>query len=71
LESTVGYPGAEILRFSPLPEGTLEALQALRQAIDGDAQASSALAERPVETCDGYWHGQRSGGRDRRPAARG
>jgi O2-independent ubiquinone biosynthesis protein UbiV len=50
--------GAEILRFSPLPEGTLEALQALRQAIDGDAQALSALAERPVETCDGYWHGQ-------------
>jgi len=50
--------GAGILRFSPLPEGTIEALQALRRAIDGDANALTALAERPAETCDGYWFGQ-------------
>ena len=50
--------GAGILRLNPLPEGTIEALQALRRAIDGDANALTALAERPAETCDGYWFGQ-------------
>ncbi|AHE98234.1 U32 family peptidase [Thioalkalivibrio paradoxus] len=49
--------GADILRFSPLPEGTLERLRTLRRALDGDSAADAALGRQAAATCNGYWFG--------------
>lgn len=49
--------GADILRFSPLPEGTLQRLHALHQAMTiPSADSTSALGEEP-DSCTGYWFG--------------
>ncbi len=49
--------GADVLRLSPLPEGTFERLHALRQALAGDATALAAVDAGQAETCNGYWYG--------------
>ncbi|AGA33436.1 peptidase U32 [Thioalkalivibrio nitratireducens DSM 14787] len=50
--------GAEILRFSPLSGGTLEALDALHRAREGDPDAADELGRQPAVSCNGYWFGQ-------------
>lgn len=54
--------GVELLRISPMAEGTGEVAQAFADAARGRARASEA-AQRlatalPAATCDGYWHGR-------------
>lgn len=44
--------GVSILRISPRPEGTIDALAAYREAING------AVAVLPLEHCNGFWHGR-------------
>lgn len=48
--------GADILRLSPTPNGTLESIRALRQAILGDGGALAARSAGTGPTCSGYWH---------------
>ncbi len=49
--------GADVLRLSPLPEGTIERLYAMRQALDGEAAALRDVDADQIETCNGYWYG--------------
>lgn len=48
--------GADILRLSPMPQGTLESIHALRRAILGDGTALAARSENPGPICNGYWY---------------
>ncbi len=50
--------GADILRLSPLPDGTIERLHAMRQTLDGDPAALAAVDADQAQTCNGYWYGQ-------------
>jgi O2-independent ubiquinone biosynthesis protein UbiV len=50
--------GAGILRLSPLPEGTVERLHAMRRTLDGVSQALAEVDAGQTEVCNGYWYGQ-------------
>jgi collagenase-like PrtC family protease len=53
--------GVGVLRVSPQSAGTLEALQWVRDALDGRIQAGDACRKLapllPAPPCNGYWHG--------------
>ncbi len=54
--------GVDIVRVYPQPQGTLEVIQLIRDALDEPGQAAQ-LAEAldgyaPVGPCDGYWYGE-------------
>lgn len=49
--------GADILRLSPMPDGTPAQIDALHRAIAGDAAALAARSRIHGPACSGYWHG--------------
>lgn len=54
--------GVDVLRVSPQPQGTAEAVSAFAAAARGEIAVDEALvriaAVMPAEPCDGYWRGR-------------